>query len=161
MFIVEWFSSLPKELATFLIAMIPIGEYRVAMPVGLTLYDLGFWKTFLLTISGSIIPGVILLIIIGPIFKLAEKHSRPIHKFLHWIFDHTQRRHGKKFEIYKDLLLLLLVGVPIPLTGVYTGAIAAYVFGISFKRALPLIAAGVIIGTIIIAGITVGFRNII
>jgi uncharacterized membrane protein len=160
MFVADWLTNLPHTAATFLLAMIPVSEYRVAMPVALEVYNLNFCTAFLLTIVGSSLPALILLLIIKPIFKFAARYSRPIHKFLNWLFEHIQSRHERKFEIYKDLILILLVAIPIPLTGVYTGALASYVFGIPFRRAFPLILGSVILGTLIIAGITIGFKNI-
>ena len=160
MFVADWLTNLPHTLATFLLAMIPVSEYRVALPVALEVYRLPFWQAFLLTIAGSTLPAFLALVLIGPIVLSAEKHSRPIHRFFTWLFEHTRSRHERKFEVYQDLILILLVAVPIPLTGVYTGALAAYVFGIPFWRALFLIIASVIIGTLIITGLTVGFVNI-
>jgi uncharacterized membrane protein len=160
MFVVDHLSNLSHELATFLLAMIPVSEYRVAMPVAMEIYHLSFWLALILVVAGSSLPAFLILILIEPIANFARKHSRPIHNFLKWLFEHTRTKHERKFEIYKDLILILLVAVPIPLTGVYTGAIAAYIFGIPFRRSFPIILASVILGTLIIAGLTVGFRNI-
>lgn len=160
MFVVDWFTNLPHALATFLLAMIPVSEYRVAFPVALEIYGLPIWQAYFLVVAGSILPALFALLLIGPIFKFAENHSQPIHRFLTWLFERTRSHHERQFELYKDLILILLVAIPIPLTGVYTGAIAAYIFAIPFKRAFPLICFSVILGTLIIAAFTVGLANI-
>ena len=160
MFVVDHLSNLSHQFATFLLAMIPVSEYRVAFPVALEIYGLSFWTAFTLTVLGSLLPAFLILILIDPFVRWAKRHSRPITNFFGWLFEHTRSRHGRKFEIYKDLVLILLVAIPIPLTGVYTGSLAAYIFGIPLKRAFPLIFGSVILGTLIIAGLTLGFRNL-
>jgi uncharacterized membrane protein len=46
--------------------------------------------------------------------------------------------------------LALFVGIPLPVTGAYTGALIAYVAGLDRKRAAVAIAAGVIIAGVLL-----------
>ena len=73
----------------------------------------------------------------------------------------------KKFEIhsekkkqtvlkYKQLGLLLLVAIPLPGTGGWTGALVAALMDIRLKKSLPIIAIGVLTAGIIMAAITYG-----
>lgn len=73
----------------------------------------------------------------------------------------------KKFEIhsekkkqtvlkYKQLGLLLLVAIPLPGTGGWTGALIAALMDIRLKKSLPIIAIGVLTAGIIMAAITYG-----
>ena len=75
-------------------------------------------------------------------------------KFFTFLFERTRRKHSKKFEKWGALALITFVAIPLPITGGWSGALAAFVFGIPFKKALPLIFSGVIIAGVIVTGLT-------
>jgi uncharacterized membrane protein len=49
----------------------------------------------------------------------------------------------------------MFVGIPLPLTGVWTGSLAAYLFGLSRKKSIIAITTGVLISSIIVTSISV------
>ena len=65
-------------------------------------------------------------------------------RMMDWVFARTRRK-GRVIERFGDVALILLVAIPLPGTGAWTGALAAFLFGIPPRRALPLIAVGVLI----------------
>lgn len=150
-----------SDLIIFLSSMLPIIELRGAIPLGVFLYDMSIYYVFILAVIGNIMP---VFFIIKGLDLLINKFL--IHKiyifnrFLNWLFEKTKKKHSKKFENWKNLALVLLVAIPLPFTGAWTGAIAAFVFGIPIKRALPLIALGVLIAGIIVSLITIGVINL-
>jgi len=149
------------ELKTLLISMLPIGELRVAIPVGMTVYDLPFWSAFLWSFIGNIIP--IFFVIWGLdllINKFAVHRIYFLNKFFNWLFERTRKKHTKRFERWRDLVLVIFVAIPLPGTGAWTGALIAYVFGIPLKRAFPAIALGVLIAGIIVTLVTLGIINL-
>jgi len=149
------------ELKTLLISMLPIGELRVAIPVGMTVYDLPFWSAFLWSFIGNIIP--IFFVIWGLdllINKFAVHRIYFLNKFFNWLFERTRKKHTKSFERWQNLALVIFVAIPLPGTGAWTGALIAYVFGIPLKRAFPLIGLGVLIAGIIVTLITLGIINL-
>lgn len=149
------------ELKTLLISMLPIGELRVAIPVGMAVYDLPFWSAFLWSFIGNIIP--IFFVIWGLdllINKFAVHRIYFLNKFFNWLFERTRRKHTKSFERWQNLALVIFVAIPLPGTGAWTGALIAYVFGIPLKRAFPAIALGVLIAGIIVSLITLGIINL-
>ena len=66
-------------------------------------------------------------------------------RLLDRLYARTRRRHTNWFLRLQDLALVALVAIPLPLTGGWTGALAAYVFGVPFRRAIWLITLGVAI----------------
>jgi len=141
--------------------MLPIGELRVAIPVGMTVYDLPFWSAFLWSFIGNIIP--IFFVIWGLdllINKFAVHRIYFLNKFFNWLFERTRKKHTKNFERWQNLALVIFVAIPLPGTGAWTGALIAYVFGIPLKRAFPAIASGVLIAGIIVTLITLGIINL-
>jgi uncharacterized membrane protein len=149
------------ELKTLLISMLPIGELRVAIPVGMAVYDLPFWSAFLWSFIGNIIP--IFFVIWGLdllINKFAVHRIYFLNKFFNWLFERTRKKHTKSFKRWQNLALVVFVAIPLPGTGAWTGALIAYVFGIPLKRAFPAIASGVLIAGIIVTLITLGIINL-
>ena len=56
---------------------------------------------------------------------------------------------------------MLFVAIPLPITGAWTGALAAYLTGISFKRAVLAISLGVLIAAAIVLILTEGITSIL
>jgi uncharacterized membrane protein len=139
------------ELKTFLIAMSPIIELRGAIPIALKVYNLPIWSAYLFSVLGNLIPVIFLLLLLDITQQFLSKHFYFFNRFFVWLFEKTRRNHQRKFEHWKEFALVVLVAVPLPLTGAWTGSLCAFVFGIPFKKAFPLIAAGVIIAGALIS----------
>ena len=150
------FSDFPPELATFIISMLPISELRGAIPVAIGIYHLNPVEVYFLAVIGNIVPVIFILATINPISKYLIKRSKLFDKFFSWLFARTQRKYNHKFEKWGALALITFVAIPLPVTGGYSGAVAAFVFGIPFKKALPLISIGVMIAGVIVTGLSLG-----
>ncbi len=70
-------------------------------------------------------------------------------RLLEWIFARSRRK-GRWIERFGSLGLVLLVAIPLPGTGAWTGAIAARLLGIPNKRSLLWISVGVVIAGILV-----------
>jgi len=68
---------------------------------------------------------------------------------LHWLFERTRRR-GKIINRYERIGLALFVAIPLPVTGAWTGSLAAVLFGLKFKHAFLSIFIGVLIAGMIV-----------
>jgi uncharacterized membrane protein len=162
---VHLFSSFPSWFATFLIAMTPIGELRAAIPVALAVYKLSWFKAYFWSVFGNMIPVIFILWLFEPISKFLIRRFRIFEKFFGWLFTRTRRKHTKSFEKWGALALIIFVAIPLPMTGGWSGALAAFVFGIPMKRALLLIFLGILIAGVIVIltslGISFSFNNFI
>ena len=74
-------------------------------------------------------------------------------RLLEWIFARSRRK-GRWIERLGSLGLVLLVAIPLPGTGAWTGAIAARLLGISNKKALVWITVGVLIAGILVLSVS-------
>lgn len=148
-------------LYTILIAASPISELRGAIPLALTIYKLSLPATLFYSILGNMIPVFLILWLLPSLSSWLSEHFLSWKKFFDWLFRYTRKRHNQKFEIYKDLALVILVAIPLPFTGAWTGSLAAFVFGIPPKTALPLIFLGVLIAATLVTLATLGIINII
>lgn len=93
-------------------------------------------------------PIPFLLALYDPVMKLVGRVSW-INRLAEWFFRYTRRR-GGLVEKYGWIGLALFVGVPLPVTGAWTGSVMAYLMGIEYKRALLAILLGAIIAGVIV-----------
>ncbi len=151
-----FFDYFSPELAIFIISMLLVSELRGSIPVAIGLYNLDPIKAYFISIIGNMVPVIFILKYIDPISKYLMFRSNFFNKFFSYIFDHTRKNHNGKFEKWGAFALITFVAIPLPVTGGWSGAIAAFVFGIPFKKALPLITLGVIIAGVIVTGLSLG-----
>ena len=140
--------KIPPELIVMLIAALPIAELRVAIPVGIYTFNMPWWWAFIISIIGNMIPIPILLLFFDSIAKLVSL-VKPGKKLVDWVFTRT-RRHEKSIQKYEWLGLAIFVGIPLPLTGAWTGAILAFIMGLRFFPSLLSIFCGVVMAGIIV-----------
>lgn len=162
--IITYFSeNTGKILSTFFTAMTPIGELRAAIPLGLGVYKLDIYSTIIFSIIGNFIPAVIIVYALDPISKFLMKKFRIFDRFFTWLFNRTRKKYYKKFEKYSGFALVTFVGVPLPVTGAWTGAIIAFVFGIPQKKAILDIFLGILMAAAIVTIIfkTIGYVSFI
>lgn len=136
--------GLPPEILVLTIATLPIFELRGAIPVGINYLGLSWIKVFPIAIIGNMIPVPFLLLIFKQLVNLGEKI--PLIKKL---LIRTERR-GTVIDRYKMLGLIIFVGIPLPVTGAWTGALAAKIFDIPFYKSMIGIFLGVLIAGVIV-----------
>lgn len=143
----------PEEiLEVMLIAASPIAELRAAIPLAILTFDFPWYHALLLSIIGNLLPVPFILLFLDSATRILSRVPL-FKKWLDWLFERTRRR-GKIIERYKRIGLVLFVAIPLPVTGAWTGSLAAVIFGISFKHALISIFVGVIIAGIIVTCLT-------
>ena len=142
--------NMSKEIATFLIAMLPVFELRGAIPFGLSM-NLPIVKVLLLSIVGNLVVVVPILFLLEPVSKYLRRFWL-FKKFFNWLFERTKRR-ADLVEKYEFLGLMLFVGIPLPITGAWTGCVAATLFKIRLRYAILAIALGVCIAAVIVTSV--------
>lgn len=153
----EIFGNFPKEAATALIAMIPIAELRVALPVALLVYKMPLLSAMFWSVLGNMLPIFFITYLLKPVADFLVKHWGPAKRFFDWWFSRVRRKfEGGSLKYGINLALVIFVAIPLPLTGAWSGAVAAFLFGIPPRRALILITFGVIIAGIIVGSLTSG-----
>jgi uncharacterized membrane protein len=148
-----WFMYLPKELATFLISMIPITELRASIPIGIEVYHLAVWKVWILAVIGDMLPATAILLLIPLIHKWVVDKGF-LGKVLTNHLNKAEEKFSGKYAKYGAIALIIFVGIPLPFTGSWTGALAAFVFNIPFKKSFPLILAGVCVAATVVTILT-------
>lgn len=142
------------ELIVIILGAAPVSELRGAIPLALGQFHFSIAKSLGLALFGNFIPIIPLLLFLDSFSKLLMKFPLG-NKFFTWWFNRT-RRHSEIVEKYEALGLILFVAVPLPVTGAWTGCVAAYLLGIKFRYALPAIVTGVMIAGTIVTLATLG-----
>ncbi|HID94644.1 MAG TPA: ligand-binding protein SH3 [Candidatus Latescibacteria bacterium] len=157
--VVEHLGALPKSFVTVMIAMLPIVELRGAIPWALTAGGFGWKEAYLYAVLGNFIPVIPLLLLLEP-FSCGLRRYRPFDSFFTWLFERTRRRSGI-VEKYEALGLALFVGIPLPVTGAWTGTVAAFIFGIRLRFAVMAIITGILLAGVIVTLASLGLLGAI
>lgn len=151
--LIELLSSVPSWLATVILSTLPVSELRGAIPIAIGVYGLSPIEAYVLAVMGNLLPVIPLLLFLGPVSDYLRRF-RLGDIFFTWLFTRTHRKHSVHFEKYGTLALALFVAIPLPITGVWTGCAAAFVFGIKFKHSLIAIIIGVLTAGLIVTMLT-------
>ena len=151
------FAGLPKELATFLIAFIPVTELRASIPLAMKVYGLSPLAAWFYSVAGTYFVMVLIVVVLDPIAKFLSKYFEIFKKFFNWLFEHTRKKADKKMQKYGSWAIFILAATPIPFLGGLTGALAAFVFNVPLKKSLPLLLIGTMVSGALVVGITLYF----
>ena len=141
-------TTLGKIIITFLWSMVPVIELRGAIPIGVG-SGLPYWVAVTTSIIGNLVPVPFIIIFIRKIFELMRKWSAK----LDGIVTRLEKRAESKSEVVQKYAfwgLFILVAIPLPGTGAWTGALVAAMLDMRLKRAFPAIALGVLGAAVII-----------
>ena len=158
---VDWLTqaTMGKIISTFAISMAPIIELRGGLPYGIAL-GLEYPTALLTAIIGNLFPVPFIIVYVRHVFDWLRRRSS-------WWDGHItrleKRAHlkGELVRKYSAIGLCILVAIPLPGTGAWTGALVAAVLDLRLKRALPAIALGVCIAAAIMTGMTFGVRHVV
>ncbi len=135
--------GLSPELVVVIIAMLPIVELRGAVPVGINLFGMAWWKAVPLSVAGNMIPIFLILLLLNRLVVWL-RHIPFFRRFFEWLFRRTRKKSGL-IEKYEFWGLVLFVSIPLPVTGAWTGSVAAVIMGIPYWRSMLAIFIGVLI----------------
>ncbi len=148
---------LTDDLSVLIVSMLPIIELRGAIPLGIGLGMEPVRATLLAVLGNSLIVPILLLIV-EPLFA----HFKRLTLIRGFVEKYEKRAASKmhNYRKYRLLGLFLLVAIPLPMTGAYTGCVAAVITKISFKKATAAIVAGVITAGIVVYFVSIGFLHL-
>lgn len=137
-----------KEFIIFLISMVPILELRGGLlAAGPALLDVPMWQAIPICFIGNLVPIPFILLLITKIFDWMKgtKKLKPLVEKL----EHKAMNKSANIEKYEFWGLVAFVGIPLPGTGAWTGALIAALLGIRFRKAFPAIVLGLVVATVI------------
>lgn len=149
-----WNSLVGKILMTAFISMVPVIELRGAIPIAIA-NGLDFPTALVASFIGNIIPVPFIIIFIKKIFAW----MRSLSPKLDGLVSKLEERAEKKSDVVQKYAfwgLFILVAIPLPGTGAWTGALVAAMLNMRLKAAFPAIALGVAGAGAIVTFITYG-----
>ena len=160
--IATWFGStlgqfLPAELVIFLISLLPILELRGGLVVA-SLLQVPLLTAIPICILGNILPIPFILLFIKKIFKWMKRFPR-----LAKLVDKLEARAMRKSDgIARGEFwgLVLFVGIPLPMTGAWTGSLIAALLEMDLKKAVLADLLGIAIATIIVSILSYGLLGL-
>ena len=149
---------LKKVLITFFTSMVPVVELRGAIPLGVSM-GLSHFSAMIISIIGNLVPVPFIILFIRKVFAWIREHMPKLNNFVTGLEKRAVQK-GEALTRWKMAGLCLLVAIPLPGTGAWTGALVAAIFDMRLKDALPPIIIGVTIAGLMITGLTYGFMEI-
>ena len=156
-----WLTEIPigQIISTFFISMLPVIELRAGLPYGIAL-GLDYPLALTAAVLGNLLPVPFIIVFIRRIFAWMRRVYPKCAAFIAKLEKKAHLR-GRTVQKYSALGLLLLVAIPLPGTGAWTGALIAALLDMRLKRAFPSIVLGVCIAAAIMTAITFGVIHII
>ena len=153
----------PSDIIVILLAaMIPIGELRLAIPLAIFSLNMAWYIALPVAFVGNLLPVFIIIISLDRIANFFTGFENPLGSLIIWYKRRNLDVHSNKFKKYGPFALIILVAIPLPMTGAWTGSFAAWLFGIPNRKAFILISIGLVIAGLIVTMISVaGFTFLI
>lgn len=151
-------TTIGKAVATFVISMAPIVELRGGLPYGIAL-GLDYPLALTLAVIGNMVPVPFIIIYIRKVFVWIRCHMQWLDEFITKI-ERKAHLKGQTVQKYGALGLYILVAIPLPGTGAWTGALVAVLLDMRMKKALPSIFFGVLTAAAIMTAVTYGVIHI-
>ena len=151
--LVQWFSNhlsqfISPEGAVFIISMIPILELRGGL-LAASLLKISAAKALPICIVGNILPIPFILLLIRHVLEWMKKV--PCFRGIAlWLERKAMSKKGQ-IEKYEFWGLMLFVGIPLPGTGAWTGALVASLLHMKFGKAFGAILVGIALATVIMS----------
>ncbi len=141
-------TSIPTEYLTFFIATLPVSELRGAIPFAIS-SGMNWQKAYLIAVAGNFLPVIPILLLLGRVSEWLMARFAIFNRFFNWLFNRTRAK-SNLIERFEAVGLIFFVAIPLPVTGAWTGCVAAFLFRIPLKHSIPAITAGILIsGTVV------------
>ena len=149
--------TLATVLQCAVLAMMPVVELRAALPWAIT-RGLDPWFSFVLCVLFNLVPVPFILLFLNKILTWMEG-TKTFSGIARWLKERAHKKSDTYYK-YEMLGLFILVAIPLPGTGAWTGALVASVMGLKTRRAIPPIFLGVAAAGIIMLTLSLGVVSV-
>lgn len=147
-------SNIGELFKVFVLSMLPVIELRGAIPVGIAM-GLPPWQAFIFSVLGNMVPVPLIILFTRQVFAWCKTHCKIIGRM---VIKLENKAYSKSEVVlkYRKIGLCILVAIPLPGTGAWTGAIISALLNMPLRSAIPAILMGVIIAGIIVTCVSCG-----
>lgn len=143
-----------KLLITCGVSALPVLELRAAIPIGLG-YGLPWWQAYISAVIGNMLPVPFIILFCTRVFAWLRKLSSKFDSFVAF-FEKKAEKKSDVVRKYSMMGLCILVAIPLPATGAWTGSLVAAVLGLKLRDAWLPVLLGVLIAGVIVTLISLG-----
>lgn len=146
-------------LQTLIMAMTPVVELRAAIPFGLAL-GLDPLTCYIAAVIGNCIPIPFIILFIEHVFRVMRRLSPKFGALV----DKLEQRASEKSDVVQKYALwglVILVAIPLPGTGAWTGSLVAALMNIPLRKSGPACVLGVLIAGVAVMAISTGVIAIV
>ena len=151
-------------LILILITLIPTLELRASIPYGILRADMNWWAVVLVCLVTNIVLGPLVYLFLDKAMGLLLRFEW-VDRIYGRTVARTQRRIRESVDRYGEMGVALFIGIPLPGTGSYSGALGAYLLGLGYRKfiianVIGVLMAGTIVTAVVLSGVGV-FRVLI
>lgn len=147
----DLFAGVNSNVFIFIVSMLPILELRGGL-IAATLLNVPYVQALIICIIGNVLPIPFLLLFLRKILEWMKKFKHA-GKLAYWLENRTLKKRDQ-VDKYGFWGLLLFVGIPLPGTGAWTGAVLASLLYMPVKKSAVAVGLGVCLAAIIMSVIT-------
>ena len=152
-----------KYLLVFLVSMVPLIELRLAMPMAMAM-ELDYWTSLVICVLGNMFPVPIIYFFARKVLFWG-KDKRYIGKIFTFFLEKGEKA-GKALRKRAGrgglfIALMLFVGIPLPGTGAWTGALGASFLDMGIKSTTAAVCLGVILAGTLMGLASMGVFSIV
>jgi uncharacterized membrane protein len=146
-----------REIATILIAAVPVTELRAAVPLALTKFHLPVFSALFFSVLGGLLPIPFVYFCLRPLVDFVEEKIPWVHRHLIGFLEKKHAHFQSLYDKFGALALGLFVAVTIPPTGVWSATVLMVLLRVRPRFGLPAIIVGEIISGLIVILIVKGW----
>ena len=142
-------------IISILLTLMPLIELRGGMPVAIQYaisHNYPIWFVFILIVIVNILIIPIVFLFLDYLNKFFLKFNF-YQKFFNFFLERARKKAEKvekQMKVWGFLALAIFVGIPLPLTGAYTGCLIAWILNLDRKKSILAISAGVVIAAVLV-----------
>jgi uncharacterized membrane protein len=140
-------------LYALILSILPISELRGGIPFAL-LNGYPIVTAYVGCVAVNFLVGPLVFLFLNTIHRLLFAIAI-YRKLFGWFERSVRHRTARLIERYGFLGVTIFVAIPLPVTGAYTGSLAAWLFNLDWRRSMLAVMAGVIIAGIIVTVVMV------
>src|SRR5690554_866041 len=149
--------TINETLLVFFTSFLPYLELRGAIPLAFY-YGARPWQAFLIGVTGNLVPIIPVMVVLSYLARWSNKYNI-FYYLIKWIQRKTRKQQDKVHK-YGFWGLMFFVAVPLPMSGIWTGAAVAYLLGIKKRHAFIALTFGTLIAGILVTLMTAGILKI-
>ena len=152
-FFIDLFGGISKDIIIFIISLMPILELRGGL-LAASLLDVEFIRAAIICILGNVLPIPFVLLFLKYVLDILSKW-KVTKKIVNWLEKKVEDKR-EQIDKYGYWGLVIFVGIPLPGTGAWTGALLAIMLGLDRKKSFVCILLGVLMAAVIMSILSYG-----